>query len=80
MGIVDIPRVGPMTGPKPEYAIAGSYADFLHFRRTLPRYVAYLTRERAEQLLAKGAAKGRLHRLPGWETSEARAAAEQLEG
>jgi hypothetical protein len=65
---------------KPEYAIAGSYADYMVWKRTHPSSVSYLTLERAEQLVARGAQRGVLHRLTGWESSPARDLAEQLEG
>jgi hypothetical protein len=71
---------GP-TGAR-EYAIAGTYEAFMHWRQAdLParRHVSYLTRERAEQLVAAGAPRGTLHRLDGWEGSPAREGAEWLD-
>ncbi len=70
------------TGPR-EYAITGSYEAFMQWRQadlSARRHVSYLTRERAEQLVAASAPRGTLHRLPGWETSEARELAERLAG
>jgi hypothetical protein len=65
---------------KPEYAIAGSYADYMVWKRTHPSSVSYLTRERARIMIDRGAARGVLHRLSGWESSPARELAERLEG
>lgn len=65
-----------------QYAIGGSYADFIQWRKAdlkARRYVSYLTRERAQILIELGARRGMLHRLPGWETSPARDLAERLE-
>jgi hypothetical protein len=64
---------------KPEYAIARDYHTYMVWKRTHPAPVSYLTLERAEQLVARGAQKGVLHRLNGWESSPARAMAERLE-
>ncbi|HUP53035.1 MAG TPA: hypothetical protein VM198_11190, partial [Longimicrobiales bacterium] len=41
--------------------------------------VDYLTADRAKKLVRRGAPKGTLLRLAGWETSPARDAAERLE-
>ena len=66
---------------KPQYAIAGRYAEFMEWRkRHTGLHVSYLTRERAKFMLAKGAPRGVLHRIGTWETSPARRAAERLEG
>jgi hypothetical protein len=64
---------------RPEYAIAGTYRDYMVWKPTYPAPVSFLTRERAEQFLAAGVPKGKLHRLAGWETSDARELAERLE-
>lgn len=67
---------------RPEYAIAGSHREFVDWRRENPKlrgHVIYLfNAQRAEQL-AKWVPKGKLHRIGTWETSPARAAAEELE-
>ena len=64
---------------RPEYAIAGTYAEFVAWCNEEPR-----TRRRVTLLdmpeRARGKPPGVLHRLPGWETSAAREAAERLEG
>ena len=67
---------------RPQYAIAGTWLEFNAWKKQHPElgHVSLLTKERAEIMLAQGAAKGVLHRAPGWETSEAREAAERLEG
>ena len=64
-----------------EYAIAGSYKEFLDWAdgRRERRRVAYLTKERAQTLLTRGARKGKLYRIGMWERSEARELAEKLE-
>jgi hypothetical protein len=64
-----------------EYAIAGSYKEFLDWTdgRAERRRIAYLTKERAQSLLDRGARKGKLHRIGMWERSEARELAERLE-
>jgi hypothetical protein len=65
---------------KPEYAIAGSYGEFVEWLRHYARTdVCYLTKERAELYLARGAPKGVLHRIGNWQKSPARVAAEALE-
>jgi len=43
------------------------------------RGVSFLTLERAQIMVDQGAARGRLHRIEGWETSPARELAERLE-
>ena len=66
-----------------EYAIAGSYREFMEWRAQDParrkRVIFLGTAERAEQL-ATWVPKGVLHRIGTWETSPARDAAEALEG
>lgn len=71
----------PPIDAKPEYAIAGSWLEYHNWKRQHPELgiISYLTKERAEILLAKGAPRGVLHRAPGWETSDARELAERLE-
>jgi hypothetical protein len=68
---------------RPECAIVGSYTEFIRWRAEDPKgraRVTFLnTAERAEQLVANGAAKGALYRIGTWETSPARAAAAELE-
>ena len=66
---------------KAEYAIAGTYREFLDWSNGRPerRRVEFLTRERAQALLDKGARKGKLHRIGMWERSDARDLAERLE-
>jgi hypothetical protein len=64
------------------YAIA---RDWLEFRRWLcedpqgRKDVDYFTPARAKALVRRGAPEGTLLRLPGWESSPARQAAERLE-
>ena len=68
---------------KPRYAIAGSWLEFRRWQWEDPqgrKDVDYLTAERAKRLVRRGAPKGMLLRLQGWETSPARKAAERLEG
>jgi len=64
-----------------EYAIAGNYREFLDWTngRADRRRIAYLTKELAQNLLDRGARKGKLHRIGMWERSEARELAEKLE-
>jgi hypothetical protein len=70
----------PPIDAKPEYAIASEYRVYMEWRRTHREgFVSYLTRDRAQLLVDRGAPKGILHRLEGWETSEARELAERLE-
>jgi hypothetical protein len=73
---------GRVSTTAPEYAIAGTWLEYHNWKRQHPELgiVSYLTKERAEILLAKGAPRGVLHRAPGWETSDARELAERLEG
>lgn len=67
---------------EPEYAIAGSFGEFMIWRsadREGRCHVIYLgTAERAEQAVLKGS-RGIVHRIGAWESSPARAAAERLE-
>jgi hypothetical protein len=67
------------TDGRPEYAIAGSYSEFLRWRSEDPKARARVTflatAERAE-----GREPGVLHRIGTWETSPASEAAEALEG
>ena len=68
---------------EPHYAIAGSWLEFRRWLWEDPegrKHVDYLTSDRAKRLVRRGAPKGTLLRLPGWETSPARKAAERLEG
>ncbi len=61
-----------------EYAIAGSYLEFMEWRKTdldARRGVVYLTPERAELRTERG----RLHRIGSWERSPALEAALRLE-
>ena len=64
-----------------EYAIAGSYKEFLDWtdRRKERRRITYLTRQLAETLLKQGARRIKVHRIGMWERSEARELAEKLE-
>lgn len=64
-----------------EWAIGRDYRTFLDWTVGHPerRRVSFLTAERARLELDRGASKGRLHRLEGWETSPARELAERLE-
>ena len=68
-----------MTDDRPQYAIAGTYAEFLAWCNEDPK-----TRRRVTLLdmpeRAKGRAPGVLHRIGTWQTSPARDAAERLEG
>ena len=62
----------------PEYAIAGSYAKFMAWRKEEPegrRHVTYLTPQRALGRTEKGV----LHRIGTWEESVALEAALSLE-
>lgn len=76
-----------MRGPKadaepPTYAIAASWLEFRRWLWQDPqgrKHVDYLSSDRAKKLLRRGAPKGTLLRLEGWETSPARKLAEQLE-
>jgi hypothetical protein len=67
---------------EPEYAIAGSFGEFMIWRsgdREGRSNVIYLaTAERAEQAARTGS-RGVVHRIGSWETSPARDAAERLE-
>ena len=58
---------------KPEYAVAGSYREFMVWAREEKSRgsVSYLTKERAAELVDQGAAKGVLHRIGKWEESPA---------
>jgi hypothetical protein len=71
-----------MTSVAQEYAIAGTYREFLDWSngRADRRHIEYLTRDRAQALVRQGARKGKLHRIGMWERSEARELAEKLEG
>jgi hypothetical protein len=68
---------------EPEYAIAGSFGEFMIWRsgdRKGRGNVIYLaSAERAEQAARTGS-RGVLHRIGSWKTSPARDAAERLEG
>ena len=67
---------------RPEYAIAGSYREFLDWRRADPGKrdaVMYIFSEEQARELASWAPKGVLHRIGNWRASPARSVAEQLE-
>ena len=72
-----------MTTERREYCIAGDVLSWIAWvggnveKRSRVTYID--TAAKAEALLAAGAPRGKLHRLPGWESSPARDAAERLE-
>jgi hypothetical protein len=72
--------VTTLRGARPEYAIAGTYREFMEWqRRHAQTDVRFLTKERAEMYLARGARPGVLHRIGNWQTSPALDAALSLE-
>ena len=80
-GLLGMPQVRDRRDP-PEYAIAGSYQEFVEWRRQDPELrgdVIYLFNARRAEELAVWAPMGKLHRIGTWETSPAREVAEKLE-
>jgi hypothetical protein len=73
----------PLPTRLPEYAIAGTYAEFLRWRgEDLEQraHVTYLGSVKRVQLLVRWARpRGVLHRIGTWESAPAREAATQLE-
>ena len=68
-----------MPDDRPQYAISGTYAEFLAWCNEEPRTRRRVTfLDRPER--AVGRAPGVLHRIGPWESSPAREAAERLEG